>query len=441
MDHSVEVARKDAREFAENIFEYHHILEQKVSRYGAIIQKRWMKWLKKNPLRARKLLLEAWPNMAEHHRPDLEEWQRAQVSSSKKSRSSPEALQRREAYLWPYINLEDLMKPRTLLTLLHFRGQNQPDEFIYADMELAPLSHPGAGGLLDPSILQPYVMYFRGRTSPDFYGELVEWRDDANAQAAFMNGTALCVGYGMHALEIQSRILGFCVKVCNLIMHDNPSPTGIIKPNLELPPVGDAENYRSLGELNLEARYGMPAHLDLDLLEALISGQRTDREDHIWAMRENPRYFAERMTNALNHCRLAMLDAVTSAPHPHFLEDGAPKLFRDVAQDEISESYVEFFLFDNLLRLVKKLRSTCDKHRAEFRPGNSLPDEVMEAFQTFRFSVEHLAAQTIIRIQSTLYQSPRLRRFCLRDGQTDEQRADYECVLIRWVLPKSQKRP
>lgn len=44
-----------------------------------------------------------------------------------------------EAYLWPYINLEDLQQQNFLLVFLKSRGRNLPDTFRLADVKAAHL--------------------------------------------------------------------------------------------------------------------------------------------------------------------------------------------------------------------------------------------------------------------------------------------------------------
>jgi hypothetical protein len=100
---SPEDVRRDARRFAIKLFESHATLQKIVERHEETIRTRWSKM--SNSQKKRRLL-EAWPNMSTHHRPDVEAW-RKQAKT-------------KEAYLWPYINLEDLVKSKTMLLLIHY---------------------------------------------------------------------------------------------------------------------------------------------------------------------------------------------------------------------------------------------------------------------------------------------------------------------------------
>ncbi|PZC90748.1 hypothetical protein A1F95_09290, partial [Pyrenophora tritici-repentis] len=117
---SPEEVRRDARHFATKLFKDYATLNKIVERHEETIRTRWSK---KTNSQKKKLLLEAWPNMSTHHRPDVEAWRRRAKS--------------KEAYLWPYINLEDLIQRKTMLLLLHFRGRHHPREFIHSDLEQA----------------------------------------------------------------------------------------------------------------------------------------------------------------------------------------------------------------------------------------------------------------------------------------------------------------
>lgn len=95
--------------------------------YEDLIQSRW---LKETRSRRREMLLAAWPDMPEEHRPDLARFFRA-ISKPEPIDMSPS--------IWPYINLEDLLKPKSLLIFLNSRGRHHPSNFAHSDLELSPM--------------------------------------------------------------------------------------------------------------------------------------------------------------------------------------------------------------------------------------------------------------------------------------------------------------
>ena len=101
-------------------------------------------------------------------------------------------------------------------------------------------------------------------------------------------------GEGLLILEQQQKILAFLVECSESILHDIP-PTSIfddefsIKPDLG--PIIDGAEYPTLATLATEAPYRLPAQLDLSKLKSLIAARRSDAENHIWALREDPYVF------------------------------------------------------------------------------------------------------------------------------------------------------
>lgn len=102
-------------------------LQAIVERNESVLQKRWMKMTTKW---RREILLTAWPNMVVFHHPDL--------AINRMSLANTPATHKWDtaAYKWPYINLEDLVKPNSLPLLLNSRGRNRPGSFARAYFRL-----------------------------------------------------------------------------------------------------------------------------------------------------------------------------------------------------------------------------------------------------------------------------------------------------------------
>jgi hypothetical protein len=86
------------------IFETWKTLREVLRRHEATIQRRWSKKSKAQRLN---VLLKAWPNMPLTHRPDFDAFRR----ESEPQRNAGTKF--KQDYLWPYINQEDLTKPRS----------------------------------------------------------------------------------------------------------------------------------------------------------------------------------------------------------------------------------------------------------------------------------------------------------------------------------------
>jgi hypothetical protein len=88
-----------------------------VDRHEATIQKRWTKKTKQQRLQ---ILLAAWPNMAPEHRPDFAAFRKESMTQRERGTKL------RDHFIWPHINQEDLLKPKTLPLMLKSRARNHP---------------------------------------------------------------------------------------------------------------------------------------------------------------------------------------------------------------------------------------------------------------------------------------------------------------------------
>lgn len=60
---------------------------------------------------------------------------------------------------------------------------------------------------------------------------------------------------------------------------------------------------KSVTILGAEAPYRLPANLDFDKLHSMVLASLTAIEDHITTMREDPGYYAETISNVVDHRR------------------------------------------------------------------------------------------------------------------------------------------
>ncbi|KAL6157812.1 hypothetical protein ACJQWK_07516 [Exserohilum turcicum] len=395
-----EGVQKEARERAAKIFQNHEVLEKIIERHEETIRKRWSK---KSNAQKKKILLEAWPSMCSQHRPDVAAWRQQPDSNS------------REAYMWPYINLEDLTKTKSLLLMLHYRGRYQPHEFVHSDLEQARLGE--TSGATMPGFLNEYTMLFVDRTTPETYGELVSWDDDEeDAFENMTNGVGMHPGHGLQALEIQERIWDFLVKVCRILLQDIPDMTeSDLVPNPG-PPITQDGDTTSLEVISFEAPYRIPAHLDFDRLKALASAERNWREDHLWALREDPSYFADIMQRRSEH-RQEMLWDTSDREHPSLREPGRPLFWNRVLGTVVMDAYFGFATFDQVLKQVNNIASRYEKCKDKLKPEEDLPGAFLGAFQNLRFLLDAARIDLVDGLKMDLFGSPPMRLFCEREPQ------------------------
>ncbi|KAH9827841.1 hypothetical protein Tdes44962_MAKER02775, partial [Teratosphaeria destructans] len=274
-------------QFSTSIIEDWEQLNGAIRRFESVIQKRW---LKKSVRQRKELLLTAWPNMSKEHRPDFAALRNVKKAAyAPRSRTIPSA-----AYLWPYINLEDLVQPNPMVLFLSSRGREFPDAFMAGDIGNA---HLGKGWLseLPPSGL---IMQFDSQRTPRSYGRLIDV-----ASTPKRSSFACDPNMGLLGLEIQAGIYDFLLKCTRLILHDIPPPQLRLAPHQPQPalPVARTRQWLSLTEQMREAPYRAPQELDFERLRELVASRRASAEDHVWLLREDPAYFIDALKETVEH--------------------------------------------------------------------------------------------------------------------------------------------
>jgi hypothetical protein len=330
-----EEAAHEAEDRSTKLFEYWTSLRNILDRFEAILRKRWTK---KSQEQRKKILLDAWPNMSPQHRPDF----RALRRESDEQRQAGTRF--RDAYMWPYINLEDLSKGKTLLLLLNARGRHQPAVFASADLESV---HVGQfSRALQGAFLTSHVMALHGN-SPATYGKIVQ-AIEMDDIAKMVEGKSCNAGDGLDILEIQERLLGFLVTCCRIILQDKGANlTDESIPTFPEPPLlkSDDAEWRSAAAMSAEAPYVVPRQVDLARLKALISARLSNAEDHFWALREDPGYFADVVGDWSEHSSEMILDDCKKQ-HPHITDPLRKRRFWDrTVGNVVYSAYEEIFLW------------------------------------------------------------------------------------------------
>ncbi|KAL0256081.1 hypothetical protein SLS55_008473 [Diplodia seriata] len=412
--------RAKTRSHSAQIFQAWHFLNATIERHETTVQKRW---LKKTKEQRRKVLLSAWPNMSTTHRPDFEaftresEYQRTAVTKFA------------DSYMFPYINQEDLLKPRTLLLMLNARARNPPDAFAMADHEAAHLGY-AVRALVAP-YLNEYTIMFTARRSPDTYGELLSWDDHPEAFEWLTSGKGIHPGYGLHILEIQERVLKFLVDCCKLILHDI-QPEAMISDEFSIQPEPPSlsENetgFSSLAVVASEAPYRPPASLDLKRLESLVASKLSAAEDHVWALREDPGYFADCVTDYQEH-RQEMIPDSNGKPHPIFKPGRENVFWNRVIGELIANAYLRLELWKEFRDQIANLRLLQTKYAQDISIEKDLPEEYLTALLKLQHYLNHATKGPIGQLKQGVVASPPLRRFFVREPPDDPQSAR---ILVR----------
>jgi hypothetical protein len=302
---------KHASSLGSNICKDYKTLNATIVRHEALMRKRW---LKKSAYQRRAVLLEAWPGMVESHRPDFMEI----------ANDLEEALCTRDrddlpsdACTWPYINLEDLMKPRSLLILLNTRWRNVPMWFALSEHEFSPFAETSPCGH-EPE-LEKYKLYFSRVPEPASYGKTV-LDADHDEYPNDTDGFNDCMRPALHVLYIQERIMRFLVECCRNILHDISDERCMSAPVLEEPSTSELSLRDDVGHLSFAdslavAPYRNRRSLDIPRLRIYIESLLTNAKDHLWALREDPSYLHDTILELADH-RYEMIPDSMGRIHP-----------------------------------------------------------------------------------------------------------------------------
>ncbi|KAI9868436.1 MAG: hypothetical protein M1813_005880 [Trichoglossum hirsutum] len=419
--------RKEARECSQKILGDWKLLNGIIERQEAVIQKRWSKKTKE---RRKKILLSAYPNMPLTHRPDFEAFTKGEHGTPTRFR---------EAYMWPCINQEDLLKPRLLLLFLNARGRNPPSAFSRADFDATHFGH--VTGSLRAPYLGGYTMMFTGRNTPGTYGELISWDDNKNAAFWLTSQRGMHPGHGLQILEIQQRIYSFLVECCASILHDIPRESLADRemPIQHEPPAvpSNETGIITLASVAAEAPYRLPASLDFNRLQAIVAAKRSAAECHIWALREDPGYFADAVLDQKDH-RQELLPDTHGRPHPVLRPLSEGILWNRVIGNVISNSYLAFVLWDTLHQQIVGLQSAKEKYSRKILPEHDLPPDFLKAFLKFRYNLQRFSKAPIGLLKLDVPGSPPLRPFFVRQPQAPD--TTIISAMTKPDLPKDKSR-
>ncbi|KAK5170245.1 uncharacterized protein LTR77_004831 [Saxophila tyrrhenica] len=400
---SPQQVRREARDRSKQIFADWYQLRAILDRHAPAIHKRWGK---KTKNQRKEILLAVWPNMAATHRPDFAAFRK------ENERQRAAGTKFRDAYMWPYINLEDLSKPRTLLLFLESRSRKTPDVFAAAGEDAAHLGMVTQAVV--PGFLNEYTMMFTGRTTPQTYGELIAWEDNDKAFDWLMSQRGMHPGQGLLLLEMQQRTLHFLVGCCERIMHDiPPEDLGGEQHTIQAQPALPKEmvnGFDSRAVMAAEAPYRVPAGMDLARLESLFTARATAAEDHIWALREDPGYFAEALFELKEH-RQELIRHPDGSEHPLFKFKREEILWSRVIGSVVTSAYLSLE--------VKDLRRLQTKHETNIAIDLDLPEEYLYALLKFQHYLGQGSKGVLGQLKYATCASPSFRPWFVRAPNGD----------------------
>ena len=401
--------RERAKRMSANIFQNFDLLHSILERHEITIQKRWKK---KTQDQRRRILLSAWNrNMSATHRPDFE------VFGKQKQSLRESGAQYRDAFMWPYVNQEDLLKPKMLLLFLSARGRYDPANYAASDYEAM---HFGiVTKAIVPHFLNNHVMMLRGRTTPSTYGELLNWDDHPDAFTWFNTRRQFQPGEGLLVLEAQDGIMTFLVRCVKEILHEMTEDQ-LLDIETQSPPslTEDDSLSTSVAIMAAEAPYRVPSHLSFARIESLLQAKCDEAADHLWSLREDPGYFSHHMRDASDH-RQEMLKDTDGQNHPLFRRHREEVFWGRVLGNEISAAYLQLEIWSALRARSTKLRALQERYGEAIKTKDELPSDYMDALLEFQHWLNQCAKGPIGMLKVAFVASPPIRSYFRREPEND----------------------
>ncbi|THY37969.1 hypothetical protein D6C99_09346 [Aureobasidium pullulans] len=387
----LEDLRSQSQALSISIFRHWILLNKILKRFEGQIQKRW---IKRNNSQRLSVLLQAWPHMSATHRPEFATLRKIGVNNNKRR---PNQAKEKEAYLWPYVNQEDLVQTHNLLIFLNSRGRHHPDKFVFGDQQQANTNKPS--GMSD---VDKYKMCLHGQRSPKTYGSLV-LRDTGDRVQRELRMEPVA---GLQVLEVQDRNLDFLVKCCRLILHDmDLDNLNLVDTKPAPPQIKSTLPVHTVTAMAQIAPYRLPQRLDMKRLRLLISARREEAEEHVWALREDPGYFAQNMREWSEHSPFMIPD---KNKRPHEMV-GEPAFWDKIATSMIFHAYSSLILFATADEAVTLAQEKLDSCLHKLESSSSLPVEVEKVFQRLDYIVQVLADEPLGDLMLGFPASPPMR--------------------------------
>lgn len=383
-----------------------------IIRHEALIRQRW---IKKTIAQRRNILLAAWPDMPREHRPDKH------IATGRAACVLKEA----DGYIpdrftWPFstiaanfpqksadtglVNQEDLVTQKTLLLLLNSRARKAPWEFAAVEADFSPVLMSTSNGCKNQEFCNTLTMEFTEAVDPRTYGRVKKIKADPSkhcnqASDRYDN----CARRSFQALLIQQRILAFLLACVKMILQDLSTERLLDAPVQEEPPasqilVDRSTDHTSFTDILNMAPYRGWDSLNFTKLRGYVQNIFTTQKDHVWALREDPGYFADTVQEYLDHSAYAISsDCAPNKPHE---VARLPGYHGTVIADMLDESFAMLHGWDFINTRLKH-------HEKLMRDGATKQEQALPILE-----LEEMAKSIGTRLLDRLYLCSRAAPAC-----------------------------
>jgi len=401
-----EEATHQAQFFVGEIFDARQRLRAIVATYSATIRKRW---LKKTSEKRKALLLSAWPDIPEQHRPDIIYLPIIYLSSGDSTIRLTAAQEK--AIIFPHINLEDLSTFRTFLLLLGSRTYYTPDVFASADLSSVRVGIQF--NAIRSGSLFGHTMHLVGQTKREEYGRITSWTDNLESSYKWVTGTGTQVSHGLIILKIQANVLGFLLRSTELILHHVPMDSISISKNINLPfgslslqngpDAGRSSHLQSL----TEAPYEVPEQYEFGRLHGYINAKHNEMEDQMWSLREDPSCFLNLAWEESEHQHETTINNDWGQDPALQTQSFCERVFTGM----ISNLYRDVMLWNSVWRELQDLETLRQRYKSDIIPGQSLPTEYRQALSLFGSTLDRIVSMKRPEFQTAVQGCPGLRKY------------------------------
>ena len=267
-------------------------------------------------------------------------------------------------------------------------------------------------GAIVGSYLNGYTMILSGQKSASTYGRLIPWDNDPGAFEKMLKGRGLQPRIGLLVLEIQQKKLRFLLQCAQTILHDNPPQLdGLGQSATITAPSTEESEWPSLVNEVLKAPYQAPDQFDVGRLRSFVSGKRSDAEDHIWSLREDPSYFKDTLYE-WSERRQEKLLSTNGKPHPLLRRD---EFWEHILRNIVMQAYGNLIIWSQLEKDVEHLTLMRQKYGDKIVPCSDLPEDYALALCHFSYQVDQHIKPAIGMWKRGMMASPPLRKHYVRE--------------------------
>ncbi|KAI4624857.1 uncharacterized protein J4E87_005338 [Alternaria ethzedia] len=338
-------SQSHASALAENICSDYKLLNNTMVRHEPLIRKRWSK---KSVAQRSEILRAACPTIAMEHQPDFA-WRHQNMLFEEGA--GPKPKEHVDVMLWPFINLEDLTKPKSLLIYLNSRARNLP--WTFATGEVAFSQYGVLCSSCKPREMLATV-HFMPNNDPTVYGQVRRVHGCCGQVDGEMIHCDLIQGLQM--LKMQQRIMRFLVSCCRYILHDMTEEEMLSGPVLEEPPVSEIllpvdGSHVNLADTIAIAPYIKRGDLELARLRGYVNAMYSEAKDHVLSLREDPSYLADTIIDNSEHSRELIPDACGRIDQ----SVDTPEFLMGVTGHIISQSYQRLIMWSEVSARLDQL--------------------------------------------------------------------------------------